>query len=128
MEVEAASGYYSFTTTKTEEHAKLDQLLETTRIPAPFFHNPLHDLRFVSGFFQFYDKYGTNLSPSMASYLAHLTTLKRLLVDSYTMAEATLMVNEAARSETHQGVIQQIDQILADPRPLPYTYPLFVLL
>ena len=75
------------------------------------------------GFFQFYDKYVTNLSPLMAPYLAHLTTLKRLLVDSYTMAEATLMggkVNEAAWSDTHQGDIQQV---LADPgcEAPPYT-------
>jgi hypothetical protein len=83
-----------------------------------------------SGFFQFYDKYVTNLCPSIAPYLAHLTTLKKLLVDSYTMAEATLMggkVNEAAWSDMHQEVIQQIDQVLADPRCEALTlYPLSV--
>jgi len=37
------------------------------------------------------------------------------------MAEATLMVNEAVWSEMHQGVIQQIDQILTDPRCEAFT-------
>lgn len=80
----------------------------------------------VSEHFNFLEVRGSFLD---ASYLAYLTTLKKLLVDSYTMAEATLMggaVNEAAWSDTaHQGVIQQIDQVLADPRCEALTlYPL----
>jgi len=41
-----------------------------------------------SGFFEFFERYKRNLFPSMIPYLAHVTTLKKLLVESYTVAEA----------------------------------------
>jgi hypothetical protein len=73
-----------------------------------------------SSFFEFFERYKRNLFLSMIPYLAHVRTSKKLLVESYTVAEATYLmdgkINGAAYSATHQQVIQQIDQVLVDPR------------